>query len=112
MAVAKELIKKALQGQGPILPDVGGSDTAVWAPVAWATAGINIRSAPNTDDPQIGWVPDGTPLLLQCSVTGQSETSAGGTDAVWDQITYNGVTGYVADAFINTGQLTPAVTGC
>jgi hypothetical protein len=31
---------------------------------------------------------------------------------VWDQVTYNGVTGYVADAFINTGQLTPAVPGC
>jgi hypothetical protein len=107
VAIAHHLI-----AQLAILPDVGGSGTPVWAPVAWATAGINIRPEPNTSAPPIGNVPDGVPLLLQCSTYGQSVTSAGGTTSVWDQVTYNGVTGYVADAFINTGQLTPAVPGC
>jgi len=112
VAAAKSVIDQAQQGQGATLPDVGGSGTAVWAPVAWATAGINIRPEPNTSAPPIGGVPDGVPLLLQCSTYGQSITSAGGTTSVWDQVTYDGVTGYVADAFINTGQLTPAVPGC
>lgn len=74
--------------------------------------GINIRSEPNTSGAPIGSVPDGVPLLLQCSTYGEYVTSAGGTTNVWDQVTYNGVTGYVADAYINTGQLTPAVPGC
>jgi hypothetical protein len=107
VAIAHKLI-----AQLAILPDVGGSGTPVWAPVTWATAGINIRPEPDTSAPPIGNVPDGVPLLLQCSTNGQSVTSAGGTTSVWDQVTYNGVTGYVADAFINTGQLTPAVPGC
>jgi hypothetical protein len=109
VAIAHSLIEQAQQA---ILPDVGGSGTAVWAPVAWATAGINMRPEPDTSAPPIGNVPDGVPLLLQCSTYGQSVTSAGGTTSVWDQVTYDGVTGYVADAFINTGQLTPAVPGC
>jgi hypothetical protein len=112
VAVAKSLIEQAQQGQGATLPDVGGFGTAVWAPVAWATAGIYIRPEPDTSAPPIGSVPNGVPLLLQCSIYGQSVTSAGGTTSVWDQVTYDGVTGYVADAFINTGQLTPAVPGC
>ena len=112
VAVAKSLIEQAQQGQGATLPDVGGSGTVVWAPVAWATVGINIRPEPDTIEPPIGSVPDGVPLLLQCSTYGQSVTSAGGTTSVWDQVTYDGATGYVADAFINTGQLTPAVPGC
>jgi hypothetical protein len=112
VAAAKTAIDQAQQGQGATLPDVGGSGTPIWAPVAWATAGINIRSGPGTSAPSIGGVPDGTPLLLQCSTYGQSITSAGGTTSVWDQVTYHGVTGFVADAFINTGQLTPAVPSC
>lgn len=112
VAAAKNVIEQAQQGQGATLPDVGGSGTATWAPVAWATAGINIRSEPNTSGAPIGSVPDGVPLLLQCSTYGEYVTSAGGTTNVWDQVTYNGVTGYVADAYINTGQLTPAVPGC
>ena len=112
VAVTRSAIDNAQAGQPTTLPDVGGSGTTVWAPVAWATAGINIRTAPNTSAPSIGSVPDGTPLLLQCSTSGENVTSAGGATDVWDQITYNGVTGYVADAFINTGQLTPAVPAC
>lgn len=112
VAAAKTTIDQAQQGQGATLPDVGGFGTPIWAPVAWATAGINIRPEPDTSAPPIGSVPDGVPLLLQCSTYGQSVTSAGGTTSVWDQVTYDGVTGYVADAFINTGQLTPAVASC
>ena len=112
VAAAKTAIDQAQQGQGATLPDVGGSGAPVWAPVAWATAGINIRPAPDTSAPPIGSVPDGVPLLLQCSIYGQGVTSAGGTTSVWDQVTYDGVTGYVADAFINTGQLIPAVPSC
>jgi hypothetical protein len=112
VAAAKTAIDQAQQGQGATLPDMGGSGTTMWASVAWATAGINIRPEPNTSAPSIGSVPDGVPLLLQCSTSGEYETSAGGTTNVWDQVTYDGVTGYVADAFINTGQLTPAVPGC
>jgi hypothetical protein len=112
VAAAKTTIDDAQQGQGATLPDVGGSGAPIWAPVAWATAGINIRPEPDTSAQPIGGVPDGVPLLLQCSTYGQSVASAGGTTSVWDQITYNGVTGYVADAFIDTGQLTPAVPSC
>lgn len=112
VAVTRSALDNAQAGQPTTLPDVGGSGTTIWAPVAWATAGINIRTAPNTSAPPIGSVPDGTPLLLQCSTSGENVTSAGGATDVWDQVTYNGVTGYVADAFINTGQLTPAVPAC
>ena len=112
VAATKTAIDQAQQDQGATLPDVGGSGTTLWAPVAWATAGIDIRPEPNTSAPPVGAVPDGVPLLLQCSTYGQYETSEGGTTNVWDQVTYAGVTGYVADAFINTGQLTPAVSGC
>jgi hypothetical protein len=112
VAAAKTTIDNAQQGQEATLPDVGGSGAPTWAPVTWATAGINIRPEPDTSAQPIGSVPNGIPLLLQCSTYGQSVTSAGGTTSVWDQITYNDVTGYVADAFINTGQLTPAVPSC
>jgi hypothetical protein len=112
VAAAKNAIDQAQQGQGATLPDVGGSGTAIWAPVAWATAGINIRPEADTSAAPIGAVPDGVPLLLQCSTYGEYVTSAGGTTNVWDQVTYDGVSGYVADAFINTGQLTPAAPGC
>ena len=112
VAAAKTAIDHAQQGQGATLPDVGGSGTTIWAPVAWASAGINIRPEPDTSAPPIGSVPDGASLLLQCSTYGESVTSAGGPTSVWDQVTYDGVTGYVADAFVNTGQLTPAVPSC
>jgi hypothetical protein len=112
VAAAKAGIDQTQQAQGATLPNVGGTGTPIWASVAWATAGIHVRSEPDKSAPPIETVPDGTPLLLQCSTDGQSVTSAGGTTSVWDQVTYNGVTGFVADAFINTGQLTPAVPSC
>lgn len=112
VAAARSAIEQAQGGQPATLPDVGGSGSTVWAPVTWATAGINIRPEPDTNMPPIGNVPDGVPLLIQCSTYGESTTSAGGTTNVWDQVTYNGVTGYVADAFIDTGQLTPVAPSC
>jgi uncharacterized protein YraI len=96
----------------PTLPDVGPSGPVVWAPVAWATLGVNIRPAPNTSLPPIGHVPDGALLAIQCTAYGQTVTSDGGATSVWDQVSYGGVTGYVADAYINTGQLTPIAPGC
>ena len=61
---------------------------------------INIRSSPNTSAGIIGKVPNSACVLVLCKTTGESI----GGDNFWDSISYNGVTGYAADQFVNTGQ--------
>jgi uncharacterized protein YraI len=112
VAATHTAIENAEAQTPPTLPDVGPSSSLVWAPVSWATLGINIRPEPDTNVPPVGTVPDGTYVAIQCTASGPTITSAGGPTNVWDLVTYHGVTGYVADAYINTGRLTAVAPAC
>lgn len=112
VAATHTAIQNAEAKTPPTLPDVGPSGALVWAPVSWATLGVNVRSEPGTSLPPVGAVPDGTYVAIQCTSTGPTIASAGGATNVWDRITYDGVTGYVADAYINTGRLTAVAPAC
>jgi len=67
-------------------------------------AELNLRSGPNTSSAALGLVPDGTFVVVSCTIAGERvEGGPHGPDSNWDRVTYRGTTGYLSNAFVNTG---------
>jgi pimeloyl-ACP methyl ester carboxylesterase len=68
------------------------------------TDDLLIRSGPATTYPSAVTVPRGTQVIVQCTMAGETVDGPYGPDSHWDRVTYNGVTGFAADEYIDTKQ--------
>jgi uncharacterized protein YraI len=66
------------------------------------TDNVVIRSGPGTSYQTLGNISSGTTVTVTCTALGETITDKYGPDSHWDQVSYNGVTGYVTDEFVNT----------
>lgn len=62
---------------------------------------LNQRATPGGTYQQC--IPYNTTLAIACVLGGPAVTGPYGTESIWDRVTYNGVTGYVSDAWMYTG---------
>jgi|HubBroStandDraft_1064217.scaffolds.fasta_scaffold12002_3 hypothetical protein len=67
---------------------------------------------PDGTSPQIGCVPAGTTLTIDCVLNGQSVTGPYGSETTWDHTSYSGQAGFVSDAWIYTGSNSPVAGSC
>jgi hypothetical protein len=73
---------------------------------------LNLRAGPNGSTALVGCIPVDTTIAIACTATGNAVTGPYGTETTWDQTTYNGTTGYVADAWVYTGVNGPVAGTC
>ncbi|MCU4185593.1 hypothetical protein K6U06_14590 [Acidiferrimicrobium sp. IK] len=80
------------------------------------TATVHVWSAPSTSSTPLAEIvstsygggifgcpgPADPVVPVACKVTGQPISGPYGTESYWDQVTYDGVTGYVPDEWVNT----------
>jgi Double zinc ribbon len=78
-----------------ISPRVGVQRYAITDPVI-------LRSGTSTASPQIGMIPAGTVVVVQCATNGEVVDGPYGPDVHWDRVMYGGVLGYVTDEYVNT----------
>lgn len=57
-------------------------------------------------------IPANTTVTVLCVGYGPAVTGPYGTETIWDRVTYNGITGYVADAWVLTGSAQPVAARC
>lgn len=62
---------------------------------------LNQRATPGGSYQQC--IPYNTTLAIACVANGPSVSGPYGTESIWDQVNYNGVTGFVSDAWMYTG---------
>jgi surface antigen len=73
-----------------------------------ASPTLNVRSGPGPDHPVVGTIPYGDSVGISCwtrgaPVTATWQDGSTWTTDVWDRLDQGGATGYVSDAWINTG---------
>lgn len=68
------------------------------------THDVTMRDGPSTSANQLGLIPAGSMVGVQCKTTGEVISGPYGNDPNWDYVTYNGTTGYVTDEWIDTKQ--------
>ena len=73
---------------------------------------LNLRAGPNGSTALIGCIPQNTTIDIQCTAQGNAVTGPYGTETIWDRTTYNGVAGYVADAWVYTGTNSAVAPAC
>jgi len=73
---------------------------------------LNLRQGPNGSTALIGCIPHNTVINIQCTAKGNAVTGPYGTETIWDRTTYNGTTGYVADAWVYTGTNSAVAPAC
>lgn len=70
-------------------------------------AATALRSGTSTSSPQIGSVPAGVFVGIQCAAIGQNVDDPAydfTPTSDWDRVTYSGVTGYIADFYVTTNK--------
>ena len=77
-----------------------------------ARESLNLRAGPNGSTALIGCIPQNTTIDIQCTAQGNAVTGPYGTETIWDRTTYNGVAGYVADAWVYTGTNSAVAPAC
>lgn len=82
----------------------------------WYSDGVNIRALATSDSAREGGLPGSASTTVYCYTVGQFQSNPPYSDDYWDYVDYNGVTGYISDAFLNTGgtitsQVYPCVSG-
>jgi hypothetical protein len=73
---------------------------------AHVTDALKVRQGPSTATEQLGLIPSGTPISVECVTVGEVVEGTGS----WYRVTYEGARGFVSGAFVDTGG--SAVTGC
>ena len=66
------------------------------------TQSVVIHSGPNTESTDLGSIPAGVYLGVQCKAAGEVVTGIWGPDQWWDSVNFNGVRGYVTDEWVDT----------
>jgi len=63
---------------------------------------VNLRSATNSKGKALAKIPAGTAVVVQCVGKGETVERAKKSDARWDKVTYNTLSGYVSNAYVDT----------
>lgn len=71
---------------------------------------LNQRATPGGTSQQC--IPNSTTLAIACVAYGPAVTGPYGTETIWDRVSYNGVTGYVSDAWMYTGSNGAVAPAC
>ena len=73
---------------------------------------LKVRARPNAGAREVGRVPVGGYVTIECTVEGQEVTDPfGDVISLWDKIS-RPFEGYVSDAFVDTGGKPPEVPSC
>ena len=64
---------------------------------------LDLHSQPGHTASVIGCVPNGTVIKVQCQVHSNYVSGPWGTTDLWDRTYWNGMTGFVTDAYVYTG---------
>lgn len=97
-------------------PYTGQCNSSTVPGTPWYSNGVNIRALATADSAREGGLPGGASTTVYCYAVGQYQSNPPYSDDYWDFVDYNGVTGYISDAFLNTGgtitsQVRPCVSG-
>ena len=117
IAVTQQAAERLPENNPTELPSALPSDATGgnWAPVAWTgNVGVKIRPAPSTAQSQVGAAPEGATLKIECASYGEEVTNkkTHKKSSLWYQVTYDGITGFVNDTFLNTGTTEPVAQPC
>ena len=88
----------------------GGSPPAVGTILG--SQGRAFYIGPDTATAQVGTIPNGTQITVDCTVGGQAATGPYGTETTWDRTNYGGSVGFVSDAWVYTGTNNAAFPSC
>ena len=94
---------------GPVAPACGAAQPTGRILIAPC---LNLRAGPNGNTRLVGCIPQNTMINIQCTAQGNAVTGPYGTETIWDRTTYNGTTGFVADAWVYTGTNSAAAPSC
>ncbi len=73
---------------------------------------LNLRAGPNGGTALAGCVPINTRISINCTAAGDSVSGPFGATTLWDHTTYQGVSGYVSDAWVYTGKSGAVAGAC
>jgi hypothetical protein len=68
------------------------------------THDVNIRDQPTSNSNLPGAIPKGAKVGVECKSIGETIVGPWGSDSTWDRVTFNGITGYLTDEWIDTRQ--------
>lgn len=95
----------------PEIPRVGPS--AVSGRVSWTGGeGLWLRGGPGWSSSLITTIPEGTVLQIECQVRGEPISNGFQTTDLWDRVTFEGASGFVADAFVDTRTVEQVAPTC
>lgn len=78
-----------------------------------ASSCASMYGKPRDNGTAIGCIPVGTTITIDCTTQGESVTSSSGYDiTLWDHTTYDGVSGYISDTYMNPAPTAPVVGSC
>jgi hypothetical protein len=66
------------------------------------TGDVTIYQSPQTNSAAVGSIAAGTSVQVSCITTGDTVPGPYGPDYHWDEVTYNGVRGFVTDEYVDT----------
>lgn len=90
----------------PIAGSCGGNG------VAMQPGCLQMRAGPYNASAAVGCVTQASPINIACTATGDSNTGPYGATNLWDQVSFNGATGFVTDAWVYTGTANPVAGTC
>jgi len=73
---------------------------------------LDLHDGVGHEAPVIDCIPQGTVVDIQCTAIGNSVPGYYSDSNIWDRTSYNGKTGFAADAWIYTGTDGPAAPAC
>ena len=73
---------------------------------------LDLHSSAGHTAPVTGCIPNGTVITIECTVTSNSVTGPWGTTSLWDRTTWNGMRGFVTDAYVYTGTAAAVAPHC
>jgi len=73
---------------------------------------LNFRAGPGGSTSLIGCIPQHTTIVIQCTAQGNAVTGPYGTETVWDRTSYDGLEGFVSDAWVFTGSNSAVAPAC
>ncbi|HOA89422.1 CHAP domain-containing protein [Propioniciclava tarda] len=84
-------------------PTPTATPTTFTVTVASGTATLKVRHIPATTGNELGQIPPGASVIVDCRAKGTLVSGTQGSTATWDYLTYNGAAGYIAAAFVEGG---------
>ena len=93
-AVLALAVVPSVASAGPVFPTAADDAT-----------GLVMHAAASSTSPRVGKVPAGASVEVLCQTSGSRVSdSKYGASSLWDQVRYNGSTGFVTDLYVLSGQ--------